>query len=869
MAMKLASRRAERARARRYAGFVRVRTALAIGAVAVAGVAAWTLLERDPSVGDPHAARAERHWSVLETYCFDCHDSIGRSGDLALDRLDPSRVADDAATWEKVIRKLRGRTMPPPGERRPSDAEYTEVVAWLESSLDAAAAEDPRPGWSGLHRLNRREYANAVRDLLGIDWIAETEMLPPDTTYDGFDNIASALVTTPGFLETYLSTARQVAVEAVGQPDAPLGSGSAEFLRLPDQEGHQPFHAPGAPLGTRGGIQAWHYFPATGEYEINLEELFPTDAWLNAAEHRNTLIVTVDGRLVYSTNLGGEETGDLRRIDQDQGPAVTAMNDRLKNIRFEVEAGPRLVSVAYLFRSFMEGEHELSPLNPIGGTERHLAVTGFNIVGPFNSDGIGPTPSREKIFSCYPQQPSEQDACATEILSRLASRAYRRPVAERELATIMEFYSAGVAEGGFEEGIRSGLTRILASPQFLYRGVAPAPEREIAPGTRIYALDDYELASRLSFFLWSTLPDDELLDAAGSGKLRDPAMLEAQVKRMLADPRAFSLASSFAYQWLHLEKIEDLEPAPNVFPYAANHRLVLGSDADPRQDLVEETLRFVDMIFREDRSVVELLSARDTYLNERVALHYGIDTVKGSRFRRVELENSARWGLLGKAAVLMVTSYPDRTAPVLRGEWILSNIVGAPPASPPPDVEALLPENDFNAEVFLTVAERLAKHSEDPRCFACHGLMDPLGFALENFNAVGVWREIEEFTDQPVVTDAGALPDGTPITSPDALREYLLQRPEQFVQTMTEKLFMYALGRPLDPANDMPFVRAIVRKAAEDDYRFSALVLAIIESAPFTQYELPADSPLDVGETTARRAAQDARPLDSLAGARE
>jgi len=834
-----------RARKTRVAGFVRQEILIAAGVAA--GVAVALLWTRHATDGAP-TARTEKHWDVFETYCFDCHNAVDRAGDLVLDRLSPDAVPDHAATWEKVVRKLRGRTMPPPGQPRPSDAEYSETVAWLEASLDTAAAGRRKPGWTGLHRLNRREYANAVYDLLGVDWIPATDLLPPDTTYDGFDNIASALVTSPGFLETYLSTARQVAVEAVGQPDAPLGTGSAEFLRLPDQEGHQPFHAPGAPLGTRGGIQAWHYFPADGEYEINLEDLFPTDAWLNAAEHVNTLVVTVDGQLVYSTQIGGEETGDLRRIDQDQGPAVTDMNARLKGIRFQAKAGPRLVSVAYLFRSFMEDEHELRTLNPMGGTERHIAVTGFNIVGPFNASGIGDTPSRQKIFSCYPTSAAEEAPCATEILARLATRAYRRPVKAHELDVIMQFYADGAATGGFEEGIRSGITRILASPAFLYRGVEPAPEREVAPG--IYRLDDYELAARLSFFLWSTIPDDELLAEAAAGRLHEPEVLDAQVMRMLADPRAFTLASSFAYQWLHLDKIEDLEPAPNIFPYAANHRLVLGSDADPREDLVEETIRFVDMIFREDRNVVELLSARDTYLNERVAIHYGIDDVKGARFRRVELEDSARWGLLGKAAVLMVTSYPDRTAPVLRGEWILSNIVGSPPASPPPDVEALLPENDFNAEVFRTVAERLEAHSANPRCFACHGVLDPLGFALENFNAVGAWREIEEFTNQPVVTDAGALPDGTPVTSPDALREYLLSRPEQFVQTLTEKLFVYALGRPLDPVHDMPVIRAIVKEAAKEDYRFSAIVRALVRSVPFQHYELPTST-----ETTGLQAA--------------
>lgn len=784
-------------------------------------------------------ATGNAHWKVLETYCFECHNSSDWAGGLALDAFSPDAVPADAESFEKVIRKLRGRTMPPPGQDRPNDAQYAKLSAWLEQSLDRAAAQERDPGWVGLHRLNRREYANAVYDLLGLDWIDATNMLPADTTHDGFDNIASALVTPPGFLEMYLSTARQVAVEAVGQPDALPGTGSAEFLRVADQEGHQAVHADGAPLGTRGGIQAWHYFPSDGEYEINLEELFPTDAWLNAAEHLNTLVVTVDGKLVYTTNLGGEETGDLRRIDQDQGPAVTDMNKRLQNIRFETQAGPRLVSVAYLFRSFMESEDELATLNPMGGTERHLAVTGFNIVGPLKADGIGTTPSRRRIFNCYPRAAAEEAACAQQILAGLAKRAYRRPLAEGELAPIMQFYKGGHAQDGFEEGIRAGITRILASPQFLFRAVEASPEREVEPGRGIYRLDDHELASRLSFFLWSSIPDDELLATAAAGALSNPKVLRAQVKRMLADPRSFSLASSFTYQWLHLDKIKDLEADPKIFPFAANHRLVLGSDADPRQDLLHETLLFADMIYREDRSVVELLSAKDTFLNERAAIHYGIDTVKGDRFRRVELQDSVRRGLLGKAAVLMVTSYPDRTAPVLRGEWILANLVGAPPAPPPPNVEALLPENDFTAEVFRTVAERLAAHSTNPSCHACHGLMDPLGFALENFNAVGAWREVEEFTNQPVVTDAGVLPDGTPVKGPDALRKYLLKRPDQFVQTFTEKLFMYALGRPLSPVHDMPVIRRIVRDVAADEYRFSSLVMAIVTSDAFQQFKPP------------------------------
>ncbi|HEX7081778.1 MAG TPA: DUF1592 domain-containing protein [Gammaproteobacteria bacterium] len=787
----------------------------------------------------------EEAWALFDSYCVDCHNRIDLTANIAFDALDPASVPHEPEIFEKAVRKLRARMMPPPGAPQPEQAGVDALVEWLESTLDAAAESDPHPGRVALHRLNRKEYENAVEDLLALP-IDASEMLPRDERSDGFDNVASVLQVTPSFLNQYVSAAREVAVLAVGEA-APT-PGSKQYFRPADAEGKQTFHVDGLPLGTRGGWAVEHWFPADGEYEINIQDMIQ-DIYFLGTEHYQTVLVTLDGAEIYRTHIGGPD--DLKWIDQDQSPAADAIRARLKGIRFETTAGPHDVGVTFLARSFAESDSRLSPLVPGGGMDRLMRVTGFEVRGPFAPTGLSPTPSRERIFSCYPEHPKDERPCAERILARLARLAYRRPLTDSDLDVLLEFYDSGARHGGFEEGVRAGITRMLASPHFLYRAAVPRPENRVTDS--IYRLTDLELASRLSFFLWSSIPDDELLTLAEAGRLRDPGVLEAQIERMLASPKAKTLASNFAYQWLGLSKLDEIDPDPNVYPYAANHRSVVGIDGDIREEFVEEVTLFVDSILRDDRSIVDLLTADHTFLNERLAVHYGINTVKGDRFRRVTLEDPARWGLLGKGAVLMVTSYPNRTAPVLRGAWILENIIGAPPAPPPPEVEALLTEIDPATKVFPTVRARLEEHRSQPSCNGCHGVMDPLGFALENFNGVGVWRDVEEFTATPI-DSTGQLPDGTVLEGPKDLREALVRRPEQFVQTFVEKLMTYALGRRIE-YYDMPTVREIVRHAEENGYRFSSIVAALVRSDPFQLYEIeetPADAEiLSVATTSA------------------
>jgi hypothetical protein len=763
-------------------------------------------------------------WEVFNTYCVQCHNSKLKAGGIALDGLRPADIGSKPELFEKVVLKLRGRMMPPPGQKRPSEDKYESVVSALEGYLDYAAAANPNPGRVAVHRLNRKEYANAIEELFALK-IDPAEILPEDDQNDGFDNIASALHTTPAFFNQYVSAARSVAVQAVGKPNP--GPGSQAYFLPADGEGKQAFHVEGLPLGTRGGFAAEHYFAADGEYEVNIKDLFPGDIYFAGAEHENHLIVTLDGVKVYGTTIGGES--DLIGIDHDQSPAIDAMNKRLKNIRFKATAGPHQVAVTFLARTFAESEARLTPLAPGGGMDRLIRITGFEVRGPFNPAGLSTTPSRNRVFTCYPKAQAEEEKCARQILSTIARRAYRRPVDNATMAAILDFYRTGRTSSNFDEGIRTALTRILASPYFLYRETIPDPQQIVSAS--VYRVTDFELASRLAFFLWSSIPDDELFKVAESGKLHEPEVLRKQVQRMLGDNKARTLARNFAYQWLQLRAIKEIAPDPNVFPFAANHRTVVGVDGDLRSELVEEVMLFVESVFREDRSVMDLLKADYTYLNERVALHYGINEVKGSRFRRVTLNNSTRSGLLGKAAVLMVSSYPDRTSPVRRGAWILENIVGTPPAPPPPDVEALLKDNEVGAKNFQSVRDRLEAHRAQPRCNGCHGVMDPLGFALENFDAVGTWRTIEAFAGTRVDA-SGQLPDGTNLTGPDSLRNALLKRPEQFAQTLTRKLLMYSLGRTVE-YYDMPAVRAIVREAAKQDYRFSSIVMGIVTGVPF------------------------------------
>ena len=541
-----------------------------------------------------------------------------------------------------------------------------------------------------------------------------------------------------------------------------------------------------------------------------------THIWGNGMEYENPLVVTVDNKIVYQTVIGGEE--DMKLYDQVQNGALDRVNARLKNIKFEATAGPHKIGVTFRRQSFAESDDQLQINTPGGGQDRSYRVSSFQLLGPFDVKGLSSTPSRDRILTCNPAKDKNKtpEACAKEIFSTLARRAYRRPVTNDDIAELMQYYADGVKQGGFEVGIREGITGMLASPFFLYRGErVPAG---LKPGAK-YAITDLELASKLSFFLWNSIPDDELLDLAIKNKLSEPATLDKQVVRMLADPRSKTLASNFVFQWLDMTRLDAVVPDNDVFPYASGRM-------DPRQDFRTELTLFADSIFREDRSVVDLLRASHTYLNERLALQYGITDVKGDEFRRVELKDSARWGLLGKGAILMAAAYPNRTSPVLRGKFILANILGVPPANPPPNVPTLN-DKDIGTTKALTVRELMAKHRASPTCSSCHAVMDPLGFALENFDATGMWRDKDRFAGV-VIDSAGELPDGTKINGPDDLRKALLRRPEQFVQAFTENLLTYAMGRERE-YYDMPTIRKIVRDTAAKDYKFSAIVQAVVE----------------------------------------
>ena len=789
-------------------------------------LAGWVAFLAAPAALAAGAAQPSDHWAMVDEYCVSCHNTTDWAGKLALDTLEhtPAAIPAEAETWEKVVRRLRGRLMPPPGEKRPSTEQLDGFVHWLEGAIDTAAAGEVEAGYVPLHRLNRREYTNAVRYLFDLEF-DPTSLLPQDDLSDGFDNTAKVLQVSPTFLDQYLAAARSVAVQAVGNPSSrPVGTPYSNPFGGP-----QHTHVEGLPLGTRGGFAVDHIFPADGDYELNINNMARA-LWVEGMEFENTLVAMVDGVKIYEVVIGGD--ADQKAIDQKGDAPVDAINQRLKNIRFQAKAGQHRVVVTFRARSYAESDSRLALLVPGGGEDRVLKVTNFEIRGPFKTDGVSDSGSRKRIFSCYPKTPAEEKACAEQITSTLARRAFRRPLREGEVANLMQAYTASRQGRSFDEGIRGVVTRVLASPDFLYRPeTAPAGKK---PG-EVFELDDLQLASRLSFFLWSSLPDDELLEVAASGKLSDDTVLEKQVRRMLADPRAQSLARDFAFQWLGLSKLADIEPNPDIFPYAANHRDLEG---DLREDFREEIRQFVDAVFRGNRNVLELMNADYTFLNERLAVHYGVRDVKGSAFRRVQLTDPNRYGLLGKAGVLMVSSYPNRTAPVLRGAWILDNITGTPPTPPPPNVESLK-DPPAGAKV-LSMREQMAVHRTNKSCFACHGVLDPMGLALENFDGVGRWREKDRLAETRI-DPSGVMPDGTKVNGPVDLRNALMKNPDQFVQTLTTKLMIYACGRPME-WQDMPTIRGIVKQAATDDNHFATLVTLIVKSAPFRMKQIPAEA---------------------------
>jgi len=780
--------------------------------------------------------------ALIDQYCLGCHSDRMKAGGLALSQLNLDAPGENAEIAEKVIRKLRGGLMPPAGARRPDRQAAADFVSFLENEIDAHATFS-HPGRVPLRRLNRREYANAIRDLLGLNIDAKT-VLPDDNVKGHFDNNAAALQVSPNFIDQYISAARSVALEAVGNPAAPAvtttyGDAANMVISLPPDgepgSGRQQHHIEGMPFGTRGGFIVEHNFPADGEYELTIGDMALARE-VPRMEFENTVLVLLDGAEFYRTTIGGD--ADHKNIDQNLDPAVESINNRLRKIKFKTTQGQHKLAVTFLHRSYAESDERTRTVALEGGQERIQAAHALQIRGPLSVTGLSASPTRSKIFICRPKAEREELACANRIVENLARHAFRRPVTAEDVNPLMAFYKAGRDAGGFEAGVRDAVSAILASPHFLYRVEAG----DTAAGVR--AVSDLELASRLSFFLWSSLPDDELLKVAAEKRLGTPEVLAAQVSRMLADDKAKALSHDFGFQWLHLSKLDEITPDRTQFPQASGL-------LDPRGLFKEELRQFLDAVLRSDRSVTELLTADYTFLNERLAMLYGIESVKGAHFRRVDLgANSPRQGLLGKGGILMLTAYPNRTSPVLRGAWILDRLLGTPPADPPLNVPSL-PENR-RGQPAKTLRARLEQHRSNPTCFACHGVMDPLGFAMENFNAVGQYRVNDPDTQTPIDA-SGQLPDGTPIKGLDDLKRQLVARPDhQFMQTFAENLLTYALGRGLD-YHDMPTVRRIVREAAANDYKFKSIVLGIVTSDAFRKREGDRDRTLQTASNETRR----------------
>jgi hypothetical protein len=737
--------------------------------------------------------------SLLVRYCVACHSAQTRTAGIVLENLDLDKPGDNAQVLEKVLRKVRTGEMPPRGLPRPGSAVAQAFTSSLEAALDAAAQQNPNPGRPAIHRLNRVEYSNAIRDLLAID-IDRGSSLPPDDSGYGFDNIGDVLSVSPLLLERYISLARKISRLAVGdrsilpvveEYSVPVGLSQADSVS--DE----------LPLGSRGGIVIYHAFPLDAQYTFRIRIRGFNNRARDLVQH---LDLRLDGvRLKEFEILGKSAQGD------EESPTF--------ELKVPVKAGVRTVGVNFLSEfAVREGVLPAPPekaMPPPRNLPGRIGVDSVLIGGPFQPTGSGDTPARRRIFVCRPADSRDKIRCAKEIFSTLARRAYRRPVSAADLKPLLSFYVSGRHHGTFESGIEMGLRRMLVAPDFLFRVERDPPG---ATPASIYRLNDFELASRLSFFLWSSIPDDQLLDLAEGGKLKDPAVFEQQVRRMLADRRSRTLVSNFAGQWLFLRNLSRAQPDPDVFPEF---------DENLRQAFQRETELLLEDILREDRSVVDLLNANFTYLNERLARHYQIPNVYGANFRRVTLTDSDRFGLLGQGSILTVTSYPTRTSPVLRGKWILENLLGTPPPPPPANVPDLKDHAEDGRA--LSLREQMEKHRADSTCASCHARMDPLGFALESYDGVGKRRAKDT---NGVIDTSGSLPDGTKFEGPGGLRDLLLSRRDQFVETVAEKLLTYALGRGLE-YYDQPAVRAIKRQTAKDDYRISSLIVAITSSAPF------------------------------------
>ncbi len=786
--------------------------------------------------------------ALLNQYCVTCHNQKLKTGGLELDKLDLQRAGANAETWEKVVRKVRAGMMPPAGARRPDRASLDSFAASVEAALDRAAGADPNPGRAPLHRMNRTEYANAIRDLLAVDVDAAT-LLPADDSSNGFDNIADVLGVSPALLERYVSAAAKISRLAVGDPEtAPL-----DVTYTVKGDLSQTSTLDGLPLGTRGGTVIRHNFPLDGEYRIKLSlaKLSFGQVFGEGAEGQE-LEVTLNGERVKLYKLDEVPMFFMREVPGSPFPRAPLRDPKEERVKMTpdihlefpltVKAGPQTLAVDFLQESY--GAIEDLVHRPMASTfdsnigmqygystVPHLARV--DITGPYKATGAGDTPSRRRIFACHPSAAADEIPCARKILANLARRAFRRAPTDGDLESLLSFYQQErTRTGRFEAGIEMALRRILADPEFIFR--FEPPPAAVPPG-RPYRISDTELASRLSFFLWSSIPDDELLNVAMQGKLHEPEVLERQTRRMLADPRSRALVTNFAEQWLYLRELKNANPDGREFP---------DFDDNLRQAFQKETEMLFESVVHEDRSVLDLLNADYTFVNERLARHYGIPGVYGPDFRRVPAPSEARRGLLGQGSFLLVTSNANRTSPVQRGKWVLENLLGSPPPLPPPNVPPLK-ENSGSAAA-SSVRERMEQHRANPVCAGCHKIMDPIGLALENFDGVGRWRTMDSGAK---IDASGQLVDGTKIDGPSSLRAALLNRPEAFVGTMTEKLLMYGLGRETK-YYDMPVVRAVMRDAAADRYRFSELVLGIVKSAPFQMRVKEAPGP----EASARKA---------------
>jgi Protein of unknown function (DUF1592)/Protein of unknown function (DUF1588)/Protein of unknown function (DUF1587)/Protein of unknown function (DUF1585)/Protein of unknown function (DUF1595)/Planctomycete cytochrome C len=785
--------------------------ALLVGLVSLA--TATPRAARPQAGAVPTPASSSR--AVVDRYCVTCHNERLKTGGLMLDKVDLTDVPANAAVWEKVIRKVRAGMMPPPGAPRPEPAVRERLIASLEAPLDQAARAHPNPGRPLVHRLNRAEYANAIRDLLAVD-VDVTPLLPPDDSSSGFDNVADVLGVSPVLLESYLSAGERISALAIGdRKTPPIG----EVYRV-RQDASQNRHVEGLPLGTVGGILVNPTLPLDGQYEFQVK-LFRTNlGTMRGLEYPQQLEITVDGVRVHLAAFGG--TKEVSASSENPTTTGDEIDGRF-TVRVPLKAGPHAIGVAFLEKTHAKNSRRLQSYTRSSADTIDFSgyphIDQFFMTGPFSPAGVSDTPSRRRLFVCRPANQAQETPCARQVLSTVARRAYRGEMNDADLQVLLDFYQRGREETGmFDGGIELALRRILASPKFVFR-----VERDPAnvPAGGVYPLGDLELASRLSFFLWSSIPDDELLRLASQGTLKTPGVLARQARRMLADPKSRALVENFMGQWLHLRNLKNKIPNSNEFP---------DFDDNLRQAMLTETELFVGSIIREDRNVLDLMTADDTFVNEDLAKHYGIANVYGSHFRRVTLADDARKGLLGKGAILMVTSHAHRTSPVLRGKWILENIAGSPPPPPPEVVPPF--EEDVEARKPRSVRERMEQHRKNPACASCHRVIDPVGFALENFDAVGAWRTRDGGTLGNPVDASGQLADGTTVSGVVELRQALLRRPETFVETLTEKLLTYAVGRGLG-ASDMPVVRSVVRGAAPRDYRFSSLVLGIVSSAPF------------------------------------